>query len=247
MFDPVTATLGAAAIGGGLNYLASEDASRRAGHASEASMRQQLDMFNRMRADLAPYMATGAGATSRLSALLPGLTSNFTYDPNQDPSTMFRFGMGREAVDASAAARGGYFSGATGRALTDYGQGFASTEYQNAFLRDQAQKQNIYNILSGTASMGESAAAGVGSTGVGVGTNIGATGLNVAGYQGGLTRDLYGGFANDISSGKDAYLRYLALNPGGGGTPAAGTLGGGWDWSATAGDYGNWNTYGGGW
>lgn len=38
-------------------------------------------------------------------------------------------------MEGSAAARGGLFSGATGRALQDYGQGLASQEYGNAYNR----------------------------------------------------------------------------------------------------------------
>jgi hypothetical protein len=44
-------------------------------------------------------------------------------------------GQGTQALERSAAARGRLFSGATGRALQEYGQNFASQEFENDFNR----------------------------------------------------------------------------------------------------------------
>lgn len=47
----------------------------------------------------------------------------------------FRLGQGQQAIERSAAARGGLFSGKTGAALQEYGQGMASQEYANEYNR----------------------------------------------------------------------------------------------------------------
>jgi hypothetical protein len=80
------------------------------------------------------------------------LTRPFQFS-SSDPSYQWRLNQGLEALNKSAAARGGYFSGQTGKDITDYAQGLASTEFQNAFQRDQAQKaleasqyQNLYGL-----------------------------------------------------------------------------------------------------
>lgn len=52
-----------------------------------------------------------------------------------DPSYQWRLSQGLEALENSAAARGGLLSGNTGRALQDYGQNAASQEYQNELSR----------------------------------------------------------------------------------------------------------------
>jgi hypothetical protein len=52
-----------------------------------------------------------------------------------DPSYQFRFGEGQRAIENRAAAMGKRFSGNMLRALTDYGQDFASTEFGNAYNR----------------------------------------------------------------------------------------------------------------
>jgi hypothetical protein len=58
-----------------------------------------------------------------------------------DPGYQWRMDQGRKALEASAAARGGLFSGATGKALVDYGQGLASQEYDKAYGRALGENQ----------------------------------------------------------------------------------------------------------
>jgi len=59
---------------------------------------------------------------------------DWSYE-SSSPSYGFRFDEGARALERSAAARGRLFSGATGRALTRYGQDFASQEFENDFRR----------------------------------------------------------------------------------------------------------------
>ena len=52
-----------------------------------------------------------------------------------NPSYQFRFGQGQQAIDRSAAARGTLRTGGTLKDLAQYGQNFASQEYENAYDR----------------------------------------------------------------------------------------------------------------
>lgn len=63
-----------------------------------------------------------------------------------DPGYKFRLDQGTKALERSAAARGGLFSGKTGKSLQDFSQGLASQEYGNA-----------YNRLASLAGIGQSA------------------------------------------------------------------------------------------
>jgi hypothetical protein len=56
-------------------------------------------------------------------------------DFQKDPGYQFRMDEGLKAIDRSAAARGSLNSGATLKALTNYGQNLASSEYNNAYNR----------------------------------------------------------------------------------------------------------------
>lgn len=69
----------------------------------------------------------------------------FTKTPGYD----FRLGEGVKAIEGSAAARGGLYSGATLKRLTEFGQDYATSEYTN-HLRN----------LFGVTGLGASAAGG---------------------------------------------------------------------------------------
>jgi hypothetical protein len=58
-----------------------------------------------------------------------------------DPGYQARLAAGQQAIQGGQAALGKFFSGDTGRALTEYGQELASNEYQNAYNRELAQRQ----------------------------------------------------------------------------------------------------------
>ena len=93
--------------------------------------------------DVQPW--SNAGKTA-LSALAQPQNQNFTFSttgPNADPSYQYRFNQGQKGVEASAAARGGYFSGATGTALQTQGQNMASEEYGAAYNRWLQNNQQL--------------------------------------------------------------------------------------------------------
>lgn len=76
-------------------------------------------------------------------------------DPNNfqtDPSYQFRKQEGMDGIQSSAAAGGGLLSGAALKSLNRYNSDLASQEYGNAWSRDQAEKNNLYNTLSGNRS-----------------------------------------------------------------------------------------------
>jgi len=53
----------------------------------------------------------------------------------QEPGYQFRLGAGREALEASAAARGTLRTGGTLKNIIEYGQQFGAQEYSNVFNR----------------------------------------------------------------------------------------------------------------
>lgn len=124
---------------------------------------------------LAPYLAAGGTAESQLSTdLQPGgqLNTPATADQvlAQDPGYQFRLQQGQLALERSAAAKGGAASGGALKALTQYGQDYASNEYANAFGRYNTNQTNLFNRLSSLAGTGLSAT----GTAVGAGTTTGA-------------------------------------------------------------------------
>lgn len=126
---------------------------------------------------LQPYAQHGPAATNRL-AELAGVygTGAQTQALAADPGYQFRLQQGIQAADRSAAARGMLLSGAQQKALTDFGQGLASSELENAFNR-------VQSVQSGAQSAANNMAQLYGSRG----TNLANLATGQAGQLGQLT------------------------------------------------------------
>lgn len=113
-----------------------------------------------------PYQQLGAGAANNLaSTLAQGFHAPTLADAEQTPGYQFQLQQGTRAIDQNAAANGTLLSGNTGVALQNYGQGLASTAYQqdfnNALNTYQANvNPNLQAAQLGLSSTGQLAQAG---------------------------------------------------------------------------------------
>ncbi len=90
--------------------------------------------------NLNPYLQGGQQGTNSLqqyAASNPQFTAPTAAQVEATPGYQFQLGQGSEAITNQAAASGLANSGNTLKALTQYGQGLASTYYQNAFNNAQ--------------------------------------------------------------------------------------------------------------
>ena len=240
MPDPVTGTLAAVSIGSGIMQSnAARDAARMQSDSASRAMDQERAMYEQSRADLGPYRETGYTALKDIEQMKPFLTSQFgpqEFAQYLDPSMAFRQRLGTQATERLANIGGGAISGNTMRALTDYGQNLASTEYGNAFNRFQTERGNIYNTLSNIAGMGQGAVntgvnAGQSFAGQQTGLITGQAAANAAGAVGSANA-LAGGFGG----ASNAYLLNQFMRPQ---TPAVTPPGGYGNYSSMNQDFGN--------
>lgn len=166
------AMVGAAAVGAAGSAYASKQSSKAAkaqANSADAASQIQWNMYDQTRKDLDPYKQAGATSLSQMMGqMTPDGYFNQTYtgqDIYSDPSYQFRLQQGQNAIQSSAAAQGGLLSGATLKALQNYGQESASQEYSNAYNRFNADQTNRYNRLSNLVGIGQNAAAQVGNAG----------------------------------------------------------------------------------
>jgi hypothetical protein len=143
--------------GGGLNGLSNiariGGSVYGAGQEDEAAKKARKAMLGAIQ----PYSEMGLNAQKQLSG---NLTSGFNPgDLTSDPSYQFRLKQGQDALNATLAAQGMGQSGAAMKAAQDYGQGFASTEYGNAY--DRWLQQN--SQLAGLGAQGLDTAAATGN------------------------------------------------------------------------------------
>jgi uncharacterized protein YukE len=139
-------------------------------------------------ARLDPYSSLGTqGAGTLATMLAPGgqLTKQFSgVDLSTDPGYQFRLQQGQQALERSAAAHGSVMGGGVMKALTDYAQGDASSEYQNAFNRFQSSQKQTYDMLKGVSDSGQTAATTQAGVDTGTAKYVGDVGIGAAGYAG---------------------------------------------------------------
>lgn len=147
------------------------------------STNYQTGVADQQRAALNPYNTAGIGTLGSLTGLLqPGgqLTQGYGsfeaptgVTEQNDPGYQFRLSQGLNALQNSAAARGGLLSSGTAKAINDYAQNSASNEYGNVYNRAlqgyltnfntfNANQNNLYNRLMGVSGLGLSAGSTLG-------------------------------------------------------------------------------------
>lgn len=97
---------------------------------------------------LDPYIKGGTWANQKLRDLVDAPDEKFTFSQD-DPSYQWRLKEGQRALEYSASAKGAAMGGAAARALARYGQGMASTEYQNEWERWRATKNDDRTFRTG--------------------------------------------------------------------------------------------------
>jgi hypothetical protein len=122
----------------------------------------------------------------------------------QDPGYAFRLKEGQQALDRSAAARGGLISGGALKAAARYGQEMGSQEYTNAFNRYQAERQARLNPLQSLTGMSQTTANTLGAAGQNMASNVGEAQQNAAAAR----ASGYVGQANALTGGLNTYLNY---------------------------------------
>lgn len=125
----------------------------------------------------------------------------YTKTPGYD----FRMQEGINALDTSAASRGSLFSGATQKALTRYGQDYATGEYNN-----------YLNRLAGLTDSGMAAAGGQAAAATNTAAGVSNAYGNIGNAQAAGAIGVGNAFSNAINNGIGIYGYQNALNQGGG-------------------------------
>jgi len=219
---PIAAVGAGASLLGGIlgSHAASDAAQKQANAAAQAanvaqqnqnlSTNYQTGVADQQRNLLSPYNTAGTSAIGNLSSLLqPGgqLTQGYGsfeaptgVNEQNDPGYQFRLSQGLQALQNSAAARGGLLSSGTAKAINDYAQNSASNEYGNVYNRAlqtygtnfntyNTNQGNLYNRLFGASQLGAQA----GST---LGGLLQAGAGNIAGINSDASHQIGGALQN---------------------------------------------------
>ena len=211
----------AALVGGGLSAAgsvgsallgsnAAQSAAQAQEQAAQTAANAELQMYGETSAKLQPFTDAGTGAIQTLQGLTGTnaggnpLTAPLTatFQPTMDqlaktPGYQFTQQQGLQATQNAAAAQGLGQSGAALKGAANYSTGLASTTYQQQFQNYLSQNQQIYNMISGQASLGENAAAMQGNQGLAAQSQANA--LTTSGAAAGAAGIV--GSANALSGG----------------------------------------------
>jgi len=140
---------------------ASKSAAKTQANAARDASNVELAMYDQTREDQMPWREAGQTALKQITTGTANggeFNRNFTLsDFNKDPGYQFRMDQGQQTLERSAAARGGVMNGGTLKALSRYGQDYASGEYNNAYSRWNNDQTTRFNRLSTVAGLGQTA------------------------------------------------------------------------------------------
>jgi hypothetical protein len=207
---------------------ATEQAARISAQSSGEALALQRRIYEEAVARQQPFYEAGREALNKLIPLSE--YQKFGMDQFQaDPGYAFRLSEGQKALERSAAARGGLMSGATGKALTRYGQEAGSQEYMNAFNRYQTERAARLNPLQSLAGVGQTSANTVGGYGQNYANQANQLALTNAANQGNLALGMgnirasqYGTAGSALNTALNTDFNALARRFGYGGGGGAG-------------------------
>jgi hypothetical protein len=248
----LTTALGIGAIASGIGGAAASiagsgaqaDAAKSAAQLQAEEAQQALDfqkqVYSENVAREQPWIKAGTGAINMLSqltskpgkGLLTPWTGKFTAPTAAEaaatPGYKFQVGEGERLLQNSAAASGGLLTGGTLRGIEQYGQGVASSNYQNVFSNALTQYETAYSTfrnnqsdlyarLAGVSRGGEQAVTTAGQFGQQAAGNVANINLTTGAQQGqdiqnaaAATASGYAGAANAFS-GTVSNLSGLAM------------------------------------
>jgi hypothetical protein len=191
------AAIGGAVIGGS----ATRSAAGKQADAAAAAAAEEGRQFDLIREDQAPYREAGVQALESLRNFQePSLRE---IDVLGEPGYQFGLQQGRDVLEGSAAAGGGLYSGNTLKALTRYGNDYATTKYGDAWNRINTTAGNRWNRLASLAGIGQTANQQSAQAGMNYANALGQIGMSNANAQGaaGMARgQIWGNALNQVAS-----------------------------------------------
>lgn len=209
------AVAGAAVVGAGVSIYSANKAAGAAKAAANSSIGEQQREYDQARSDNTPFRTSGVSALNQIAKLYgldytdgDGNTvkgsgkadfSGFTTSPDYN----FSLGQGQDAINRSAAARGGLLSGAAVKAGETYASGLASENFNN-----------YVNHLSGVAGTGQAATNATTAAGTNMANQNSAAITGAGNARASAYMDNGQTVGNTVNSLASNYLLYRYLNPG---------------------------------
>lgn len=138
------------------------------------------------------------------------LTRNFSAadmsaDPVYQSGLQFGLDQGVQGINRQAAAGGNFLSGATLKALTRFGNDYASTKANDSYNRFNTNQNQQYNRLAGLSGAGQQATNQVSAAGQNMANNISASQQGVGNARGSAYLTQGNSWQNALNQGVSAW------------------------------------------
>lgn len=226
--------LATAGIGAATSTMAANTQADAATKATDSANATQLAMYNQTRDDQAPYRQAGYNALNQITQNQQnqtGFAKPFNMsDFYNDPGYQFQLQQGNQAIERSAAARGGLLSGAAGKAIAGYTTNLANTTYGDAYNRYLQTSSQQYNQLAGVAGLGQTSVAQTGAAGTSTANSVANNTMSGLTQAANARASGYVGVGNALNSAGGSLSNYYMLKNagivgGGGGMDTVPTAG----------------------
>lgn len=245
----VAAAIGAAAVASvgsaAISSSASKSAASQQAQAAQSANATQMQIWDQNNQNLSPFLNQGTAALPTLNQGIQTYQADLANyknlvaagNPNSagsiqafenTPGYQFQLQQGQQAINNSAASKGGLLSGSTLKDLLSYSQGLAGTTYQNYlsnygnFLNQNQSvlqgDQQVIGDVQQQVNTGVNAGGAIAGVSENAGNNIsantiGAGNATAAGTVGSANA-ISGGLSNLASSGSNYALLSQLTNQG---------------------------------
>lgn len=195
---------------------ASKDAANTQANAANEAAQLQYKQFEEQQKAQEPWRQAGIAVLPQLQqmASTPVSFSMQDFFNNKDPAYQFNMDQGMQALQRSAAARGGLMSGGTLKDIAKYSQGLASNEYQNAYNRFMNNQNTQFNRLSSIAGYGQTANNNLANSGTTMANNVGNIMTGNANAQAASTMaqsNAWGNTLSGLANMPNTYMQYQQM------------------------------------
>lgn len=200
---------GAAVVGAVGGAMISSNGAKKAANTQAASAdratQAQADQYYQTREDQAPYREAGYKALTGAENLLASYKAPSIDAFKSDPYYQWEQQEAAKAVQGSAAARGGLYSGATLRRLGDRAQMVARGGFTDYSNRQESAFGNQYNRYASLAGIGQTGVSQTGNAGMNFANQVSGNLIGAGNAQAAAGLGSSNAWANALNGGISSY------------------------------------------
>lgn len=210
MFGVSAATaiaVGATVASGAMQASAAKKAAKTQAGAADRATQVQQDQYYQTREDQEPYREAGYKALTGAENLLASYKAPSIDAFKSDPYYQWEQQEAAKAVQGSAAARGGLYSGTTLRRLGDRAQMVARGGFTDFSNRQESAFGNQFNRYASLAGIGQSGVSQTGNAGMNFANNASSNLIGAGNAQAAGTLASSNAWGNALNQGISSYGR----------------------------------------